>query len=290
MGEITSISWADATYNPWIGCEKVSPACDGCYAEQLMDHRFGRAHWGAGNTRVEAKRATFLKPYRWNAAAAGRDQPPFVFCLSLGDIFDRSASPDLRARAFHVMRETPNLLYLLLTKRPHDIIPLSVQAGGLPTNVALGTSCEDQPWFDRRVPHLREAKAALRPAFVFLSIEPFLGEIDGTAHLHDIEWVITGGGTDQGAYKAPPLHPRWALSLRDQCAAAGTVFHHKHNGEWLSAPVALGLGLTASELGFPWIWGPRMARVGRKHAGRRLGGVIYDARPVVPSFNTELAS
>lgn len=279
MGETTSISWTDATWNPWTGCQKVSPGCDGCYAEHLMERRYGRVEWGPHGERRQAANRTFRLPYRLDRKAAKRGERPFVFPLSLGDIFDNRAPEPLRRAVFDVMRETPNLLYLALTKRPGNIIPMAEAAGGLPPNVALGTSCEDQVRFDQRMPQLVEAQGALESAFLFVSIEPFLSEIDASRHIDQLQWIITGGPTNQGPYKAPPLNPRWAVQLRDQAAAAGVAFHHKQNGEWLPAEDAKRLGVKGSETVHPWKWGPAMVRVGRRQAGRLLEGRVYDARP-----------
>jgi protein gp37 len=173
MGEKTAISWCDHTWNPWIGCQKVSPACDGCYAENLMDTRMGRVEWGGPGkgvgTRARTSASTWRQPIKWQkdylarlsawdhgiralfdgderrAIFEGWSKParPFVFCASLADIFDNQVEPTWRRDAFSVMRETPHLVYLLLTKRPGNIVNLAEEAGGLPPNAALGTTVED---------------------------------------------------------------------------------------------------------------------------------------------------
>lgn len=335
MGETTLISWCDHTWNPVIGCTKVSPACDGCYAENLMDKRYGRVQWGApgkgAGTRVVTGAHTWNDPLRWHKKALEAGTRPFVFCASLSDVFDNRWEPEWRRRAFARMRETPALVYLLLTKRPQLIVRLSEEAGGLPPNAAIGTTVEDQERADINVPHLLAAKAKLKPAFAFLSCEPLLGPIslekielrrhgalpnDLSRTLGDyilplrgafsdssrLDWVITGGETDQGQHKARPSHPAWFRSLRDQCAAAGVPFHHKQNGEWVRERPAAGGDLggdmrrcvvdivhrdphTAAELlrrSF-FAGDVYMRKVGKARAGRLLDGVEHNDRPQVPA-------
>ncbi len=138
MAENSAISWTRHTWNPWIGCSKVSPACDGCYAEAMMDKRYGRVEWGGpgqgAGTRSRTSALTWNDPFRWQRQAEKDGDRPFVFCASLADIFDNQVDPQWRADAFEVMRKTPRLVYLLLTKRPQLIVKLADAAGGLPAN------------------------------------------------------------------------------------------------------------------------------------------------------------
>ncbi|GLK86643.1 DUF5131 family protein [Ancylobacter defluvii] len=307
MGEKTSISWCDHTWNPWIGCTKVSPACDGCYAENLMDTRLGRANWGGPGkgvgTRSRTGKSTWRAPFLWNRRAVAAGTRPFVFCASLADIFDRRVPTEWRQDAFDVMRRTPQLVYLLLTKRPQLIVPLTEEAGGLPPNAAIGTTIEDQHRADLNVPPLLAAQARLYPLFSFVSCEPLLGRIlfsgtspDGrrqwdwltgmSATMYPdgpdfdygpgIGWVIGGGESDQGSHKARPTHPQWRRDLRDQASAAGTPFQWKQNGEWVSVSEVAGPG---EHFHFPD--GATVRRTGMAIAGRSLDGVMHDARPEV---------
>lgn len=305
MGETTAISWCDHTWNPWIGCTKVSPACDGCYAEAMMDKRYGRVQWGAPGrgtgTRVRTSASVWNDPRRWNRKAEAAGTRPFVFCASLADIFDNAVPAEWRRSAFDVMRNTPRLVYLLLTKRPQLIVRLSEEAGGLPWNAAIGTTVEDQERADRNAPALLVAAAELRPLFTFLSCEPLLGPVDISAHylnpqgfVDTPKWVITGGETDQGAHKARPTHPDWFRSLRDQCAAAGVSFHHKQNGEWLGGDQipedeAIPSGIS-NDCGISGANDNRRVwRVGKVRAGRLIDGALHDARPGVPSLAPEIS-
>jgi protein gp37 len=365
VAENSNISWTDHTFNPWIGCTRVSPACDGCYAAELMGTeggRFKRVTWGepgAGEgTRDRTK--DWSKPRKWNREAANamatyvsaeayrerhggagivvpKPAPTFVFCASLADVFDNKVDPSWRRDLFDLIRETPNLTWLLLTKRPGMIVRLyqdqqwlrvppsqkTIPLPGLtwPRNAAIGCTVVNQEEADRDVPKLLAAKAALQPAFAFLSMEPLLGPVDLTGHLWGratpcaecsrdadcgcgfyprgacdgeaaIDWVITGGETDQGKHMARPADPSWYRSLRDQCAAAGVPFHFKQWGEWQPASehyadfeplmraqrdyVHRGAQSVAVLEG-----GAQLARIGKDHDPCTLDGVQHLARPVV---------
>lgn len=292
MAENSHISWTDDTFNPWIGCARVSPACDGCYAAALMGGeggRFSRAEWGGPEKGVGTRTRTkdWSKPRKWNReqgklvadfetqydgyAVVNPPRPRFVFCASLADVFDNAVPTEWRRDLFDLIHDTPHLTWLLLTKRPGNILKLfdlayrpdgAVQsagerAGNWPSNAAIGCTVVTQDEADRDVPKLLAAKAALNPAFAFLSMEPLLGPVDLTALRPDrddnmtwdaltdnwsgfrepwfgggLDWVIAGGETDQGAHKARPAHPDWFRSLRDQCAISGVPFHFKQWGEW----------------------------------------------------------
>lgn len=335
MGEVTSIEWADSSLNFWLGCQETgSEACRGCYARALVEGRFKLAKWGPHEKRVETKnwRAQLRKISRLALAAfaAGRTEPWFVFVNSLSDFWDNQANPQLRAEAFAAFREHPHLTFLLLTKRPQNIVRQFAEvmritadehgpyADCWPRNVAIGCTVATQAEADRDILHLLRAKAALRPAFAFLSIEPMAeairlwsdngvegkdyltgawyelddpaqyagsgggGRADGVGE--KIDWVITGGGTDQIGWKAPPMHPAWPLQIAAHCERAGTAYLHKQNGEYLDL----------DHLGDRWnalpnrtrqdqvfVDGKAMIRVGKKAAGRALNGRTYDARPEV---------
>ena len=289
MGENSAISWTQHTWNPWLGCTKISPACDGCYAEALLDHRYGKVKWGG--ERVRTVESTWKVPFRWQKKAEKEGTRPFVFCASLADIFDNQVNPQWRADAFDVMRQTPNLVYLLLTKRPQNIVKLSDAAGGLPKNAALGTTVEDPTRAAINLPALQVAKIELQPLFTFGSLEPLLGNVwIPPAFMPD--WIITGGETDQGTHKARPTHPLWLRSIRDQAKAAGVPFHHKQNGEWVPwRPIDGNISnhpiQHVMENGSQYYPGnfsssmQSMIKVGKKLAGRLLDGVTHDEFPIL---------
>lgn len=195
MAEQTRISWCDSTFNPWVGCQKVGPGCDNCYAE-AFDNRFGGGHWGPGAPRRRTGVETWRKPKGWNRAAAKGGKPHLVFCSSLADVFDNAVPTEWRRDLFDLIRATPHLTWMLLTKRPGNILKLfeevcRLNANGTrwtselpadrhmwPRNAAIGCTVVNQEEADRDIPKLMWAKNALNPAFTFLSMEPLLGSVD----------------------------------------------------------------------------------------------------------------
>lgn len=217
MGEATKIEWADKTFNPWLGCTKVSPACDNCYAAEMMDKRYGRVRWGAGEARVRTAPSNWAKPRKWNRETPGA----FVFCASLADVFDNEVPPEWRADLFALIRETPNLVWLLLTKRIGNVRRM---AGPLPSNVAIGATMANQEEYDRDRMKLAEVKL-FGVMFTFGSFEPLLGPIILDRNAPD--WIIVGG---ESGGNARPMSLDWARSLKRQSAELGRVFNFKQVG------------------------------------------------------------
>jgi protein gp37 len=300
MSESTAISWCDSTWSPWEGCTKVSPACDHCYAERMNKWLRKGENWGPGAPRREFGEDHWDKPLRWNAAAAKAGKPRTVF-PSVCDPFDNEVDPALRERFFALIRSTPNLRWLLLTKRIGNVPAMvAIIPGWLPPNVWLGATICNQAEADRDIPKLLAVPAAKR----FVSIEPMLGPIDlglrcenwsddivmdpetgayecckscdytGTGNA--IDWVICGGESGPGAR---PMHPDWVRSLRDQCAAAGVPFHFKQWGEW--APNCLcDTAHAHRDTPRPVSGKPGcMFRCGTKAAGRQLDGIEHNGAP-----------
>lgn len=228
MGGFSKIEWTDHTFNPWIGCTKVGPGCDGCYAEAMMDHRYGRVEWGAGNDRLRTSPANWRKPLAWDKAAAASGKRTFVFCASLADVFDNEVDPLWRRHLFALVEQTPHLTWLLLTKRIGNVLKMTNPFDGnplLPANAAVGATMVNQEEYDRDRMKLAEVKRNLAPAFTFMSGEPLLGLIILDSNAPD--WIIVGGETDQGAHKARSADPAWFRSLRDQSARFGRAFFMK---------------------------------------------------------------
>jgi protein gp37 len=269
VSENSKIEWTDHTFNPWEGCQKVGPGCDHCYAE-TRNARYGggvAVNWGPGAPRRRTSEANWRKPLAWNRSADafysehGRRQR--VFCASLADVFDNEVEPAWRADLFALIAATPNLDWLLLTKRIGNAEPMIDEAlktlwnttGALGpsrwpwANVWLGATVVNQAEADRDIPKLLATPASLR----FLSIEPMLGPIslrwlaafpenapttaqkpgDDTDHLDGLrrlDWVIAGGESGPGAR---PAHPEWFSALRDQCEQARVPYLFKQWGEWL---------------------------------------------------------
>jgi protein gp37 len=224
MGETTEIAWCDSTFNPWIGCQKVSAGCDNCYAETLMDKRYGRVQWGPHGERVHTAPANWRKPLQWAKAARTSGKRPRVFSASLADVFDNQAPVGARCDLFNLIRATPELDWLLLTKRPENIAKMLPDAAawgdGWP-NVWLGTTCEDQAAYDRRWPILSRIPAKVR----FISYEPAIGPVllHADTGIHP-DWIICGGESGAG-YR--PMPKEWASELMAECGAARVPFFMK---------------------------------------------------------------
>lgn len=252
MGEVTAIEWCDHTFNPWIGCTKVSPACDHCYAEALMDTRYGRARWGAGEDRVRTSASNWQQPRRWDRQAAKDGTRPFVFCASLADVFDNEVDPLWRRDLFALVESTPNLVWLLLTKRIGNVMKMTdpMRDGVcLPRNVAIGATMVTQEEYDRDRMKLAEVKRHWQPLFTFGSFEPLLGPIILDCNAPD--QIIVGG---ESGRDARPMNPEWARSLHRQSVELGRVFNFK-----------------------------QMGGRGADKGGHTLDGKTYFARPAVPS-------
>jgi protein gp37 len=265
MAATTKIEWTDATFNPWIGCTKVSPACDACYAAVSTPARALKIEWGPGKPRHRTSEATWRQPLVWERQHAkfyaqhGRRRR--VFCASLADVFDNEVDTQWRTDLWALIASTPNLDWLLLTKRIGNVkymLPTS-PAHYRPwnerwpwKNVLLGATIANQEEADRDIPKLLATPARVR----FLSCEPLLGPVEirgdiescgdcdpciggqpkscpvgwwynSALHPGSIGWVIAGG--ESGPH-ARPSHPDWFRSLRDQCAAAGVAFFMKQMG------------------------------------------------------------
>lgn len=276
MADQTKIEWCDRTFNPWMGCTKVSDGCKFCYAETLMDKRYGKVKWGPQGTRVRTSAAMWKKPLRWNqevweeCAECGwsglhsethdfcprceaetwevlRPRRQRVFCASLADVLeDRDELVPWRNDLFTLVERTPNLDWLILTKRiekARELLPVA-WFDEWPSHVWMGTSVENQKAAEERIPYLLDVPARVR----FLSVEPMLGKIDISAGLpgnvhglagswsqwtftgpirKQIDWVICGGESGKGCR---PMAVEWALGLRYQCGAAGVPFFMKQLG------------------------------------------------------------
>lgn len=229
MGENSGISWTTHTFNAYEGCEKVSPGCKHCYAENRNNRYHAGAHWGPAATtpRLLRSPAYWNQPRKWNKAALAAGERHRVFSASLSDVFeDHSMVGEARARLFRTVEECPALDWLLLTKRPENIMRLVHESwrGAFPANVWMGTTAEDEAYLMSRLPHLAAVPARVR----FLSVEPQLEYVDVTPALDaGINWVITGG---ESGPKARPYHAEWATAIVRQCEAWGVAPFVKQMG------------------------------------------------------------
>lgn len=271
MAENSKIEWTDHTFNPWTGCTKVSPGCDHCYAEGWAK-RSGAVKWGAGEPRRRTTEANWRLPLKWNRQAADEGRRFKVFCASLADVFDNSVPPEWRADLFKLAADTPHLDWLLLTKRIGNVfrmLPFGWQDFGAPANLWIGATIVNREEMLRDAAKLKAVPARVR----FWSVEPLLEDLGPIPRELMPEWVIAGGESGPGAR---PMHPDWARSLRDQCAAAGVPFLFKQWGEY--APHVLVVDTDARRIVHRHLE-TGMARIGKKAAGRMLDGVTHDGYP-----------
>lgn len=228
MGKNSGIAWTDHTYNAWIGCTKVSVACDGCYAE-AYDNRWGGGHWGPGAPRRRTSLSTRNQPMRWNVAAYKAGKPAKVFCSSLSDFFDNEVPDEWRDEVYALWRTTPWLRWIVLTKRPGNIqkmLPDDWSASKYP-NVGFMCSVVTQDELERDAPKLISVPAAWHG----LSIEPQVERVVIPWKCNrSIQWIITGGASRQVGYDPPPYDVDWARSLVHECAQAGIACFVKQLG------------------------------------------------------------
>jgi protein gp37 len=220
VGENSNISWCDHTFNPWVGCAKVSDACEKCYAEAWNDRYHLAPGWGPGIPRHRTTPSYWKNSLKWNRKAAITGYRPRIFCASLADVFDNEVPPEWRDDLWRLIRATPNLHWMLLTKRIGNASKMLPPDWPYP-HVGLMATLENQDVWDRDFPKLMRIPAAWHG----VSAEPLLGHINiGTAQP---DWIITGGESGPGFR---PLDMDAVRSLRDQCARNGVAFHHKQNG------------------------------------------------------------
>lgn len=304
MGENSAIEWTDHTWNLWEGCEKVSPGCKHCYAERERDHWLKIVEWGPMGQRKMMSMPTINAPLKWDKECKRLGKRRRVFTMSLGDFFEDwngiiinhkkeqlfntehemfVANPignavavrieEIRKIGFEIMTRSTNLDFLVLTKRPENVMRMvpSEWRHQWPAHVWMGTSVENQEYADKRIPHLLEIPSRVH----FLSMEPLLGKVDlsafvlkqdlfncqkcgeefasgeadrngrhpycggqgdpeGFVYHTQIDWVIVGG---ESGDDARPMHPSWPLGIRDLCINADIRFFFKQWGEWESVVV-----------------------------------------------------
>ncbi len=312
MADVTEIGWCDRTHNEWIGCAKKSRGCRFCYAEaderRWNPDRSGRrtaTTWGRNSPRRLTTLANRRKPYTWNRKAQAAGVPARVFAASKADVFEEHwMLPPWREGLFGTIEATPWLRWMLLTKRIELVEAMTAARWGKtwPSNVWLGTSVEGQAEADERLPILLNLEG---PAERFVSAEPLLELMVVGGHLNKARYplslLIVGG---ESGRKARPMHPDWALSLRDESTAAGVPFMFKQWGEF--APYGCGQDTAAGVRGPVTLLAPdasrhnpaypglaptgcvQLARYGKTRSGRVLDGRTYDG--VVASWAAEVAA
>ena len=277
MGSTTKIEWCDATWSPWIGCDKVSEACRFCYAEA------GQKRWGQDFNKIRrTSDKTFYAPMKWKESKK-------IFVCSWSDFYHPDVPKAWREEALNIMERESRHTFILLTKRPENI-----QDFGWP-HVWQGVTVENQEQADKRIPILL-AKARLSPT-IFLSIEPMLGPIDlwtpryklpdgglGSAFAwgKGVNWVIVGG--ESGPH-ARPINISWVRRLKDECEAAKVPFFFKQWGEWKGVTRDVQARMRLQNDPQYYLWpdegeeSPVSIRIGKKQAGSELDGKLHKAFP-----------
>lgn len=242
MTTISDIEWTEQTWNPTVGCTKISAGCKHCYAE-----RMARRLHGMGMPGYENGFRLRLIPERLNEPLLRR-KPTVYFVNSMSDLFHEKVPFEFIRRVFDVMGRARQHTFQVLTKRPSRMAKFC-KGIEVPANVWLGTSVENRRHGVPRIDHLRDVEAAVR----FLSIEPLLEDL-GTLDLSGISWVIVGGESGPGAR---PMQPGWIDPIKAQCDQAGAAFFFKQWGAW----------------------GPDGARRSKKANGRTYQGRVWDGMP-----------
>lgn len=259
---MSKIEWTDETWNPIVGCTKVSPGCKNCYAERMAKRlaAMGVAHY-AGTVNQHghwtgqmnwAGDEVLRKPLRWKKSR-------MVFVNSMSDLFHPGVPDEWILRVWDVMADARHHTFQVLTKRPARMAAfLTAHRPVAVPNVWIGTSVENQAAADERIPELMAAPAAVR----FLSCEPLLGPVTLAGQ---VDWVIVGGESGPGAR---PMHPDWVRKLRDHCEAAGVPFFFKQWGSQASGQYFL----KRVQAGATWQESSK--------GGRMLDGCQWDGMPV----------
>lgn len=232
MGAKTGIAWTDSTWNPWIGCTKVGPGCDHCYAESY-DKRGPVSHWGPGVERRPTALASRMAPRLWNKRAdafmAEHGHPQRVFALSLGDWADNEAPVVWRAEMWNTIRDTNRLRYQLCSKRVTNIgkmLPGDWDSGAY-AHVGFLITCVNDDEAQRDIDRLIELKRRFGFRWIGISYEPALSHIRWTSEWFGeggLDWVIAGG--ESGSH-ARDDDAEWYRLARHACAAEGVAFFMK---------------------------------------------------------------
>ena len=301
------ISWLNMpgykgeTWNPIVGCSKISEGCDNCYAERMAKRL--KSILSTEKERLTRRAISYRIAVdfngKWSGVAAFTEDvkplfwksPRMIFVCSMADFFHQTAREVWQREVFETIEKCPQHIFIILTKRPQNALDFFRQNPcfeNLP-NVWMGVTAENQERANERIPILLQIKAAKR----FVSIEPMLGPIDFDEfnlltrvdgkltcvqwYNEGIDWVICGGET---GHKARPMHPDWVRSLRDQCQAAQVPFFFKQMGEWSEWVKGKYLLLSNPINRYEYEKG-MLFKIGHKAAGRLLDGVEYNEFPEV---------
>jgi protein gp37 len=242
MTTTSRIEWTEQTWNPTVGCSKVSPGCKHCYAE-VMATRLQ----AMGTAGYEHGFHLTLIPGRLDEPLK-RKKPTIYFVNSMSDVFHEKVPFSYIDRIFRTIELTPQHTYQILTKRAERMAKYFATRT-VPPNAWIGVSVEDRKYGVPRIDYLRSIDAKVR----FLSVEPLLESL-GEVNLQDIHWVIVGG---ESGPKARPMKAEWVDEVREQCETSGAAFFFKQWGGW----------------------GADGKKRAKKHNGRKLHGRTWDGMP-----------
>jgi len=217
MSQSSRIEWTEATWNPTVGCTKISAGCKHCYAESMANRLKAMGTPGYEN----GFKFTIL-PSRLDEPMRRR-KPTVYFVNSMSDLFHKRVGDDYIEQVFDVIQRCPQHTFQVLTKRA-DRLASYFKDRIVPVNAWIGVSVEDKEYGVPRIDCLRQVKARIR----FLSVEPLLENV-GRLDLNGIHWVIVGG---ESGPKARPMKVEWVESIRRQCEAQGVQFFFKQWGGW----------------------------------------------------------
>lgn len=217
MSQQSKIEWTQATWNPTVGCTKISPGCKFCYAETMAKRlQAMRVHGYEHGFELVVLPERLEQPLK-------RKKPTTYFVDSMSDLFHEQVPDDFIAQVFNVIQQASQHRFQILTKRAERLADFFKTATP-PNNAWLGVSVEDRQYGLPRIDHLRKVNAQIR----FLSIEPLLEDL-GEIDLTGIHWVIVGG--ESGA-KARPMQKQWVENIREQCLESQIRFFFKQWGGW----------------------------------------------------------
>lgn len=236
----SSIEWTEMTWNPTTGCTKISAGCKHCYAEVMTKRlmAMGIEKYQHGFS-IRTHEDSLLTPFEWK-------KPKIVFVNSMSDLFHPDVPIEFIQKVFHVMNQTPQHTYQVLTKRADRLLELNNQLSWTP-NIWMGVSVEDER-VTNRIDYLRQTNAFIK----FLSCEPLIGPLQ-SINLTKIDWVIVGG---ESGLKSRPINEWWVWDIKQQCDEQGAAFFFKQ-------------------------WGGK----NKKKKGRELGGNIYNNMPELTTPN-----
>lgn len=242
MGQLSKIEWTEQTWNPTVGCSKISPGCAHCYAEVMA-----RRLKAMGVKGYENGFNLTLLPYRLNEPLK-RTRPTVYFVNSMSDLFHADIPEAFIRQVFDVIRQAPQHTFQVLTKRAERMATF-FQNYEPPRNAWLGVTVEDQQHGLPRLDWLRQVPAAVR----FVSVEPLLEDL-GSINLSGIHWGIVGG---ESGPKARQMKQEWVLNVKRQCERQNVAFFFKQWGGW----------------------GADGQKRAKKQNGRLLQGKTWDAVP-----------